>query len=202
MSEPTELNAGQTLRKEFAHPSQPNERRVGGAALGGSAVLQRLRAGARSKGIVMHKLLLVSAIALLAAAPSQAKTHHHHAAALKWMDGPPGLPAGGKFAVVSGDPGKAGAFTVQIKMPANYLVPPHHHPTGEVVKVLSGMLHYGMSDKVAMGEAKTLRAGHTVTMKAQMNHWVHAPAPATIQVSGEGPFQIVYVDPKDDPRTK
>jgi hypothetical protein len=39
-------------------------------------------------------------------------------------------------------------------------------------------------------------------MKAKMHHWVHAPGPATVQVSGMGPFQITYVDPKDDPRTK
>ena len=143
----------------------------------------------------MTKLLLVSVAALLAASPAQAKT-----AKLNWMDGPPGLPSGAQFAVVSGDPGKAGMFTVQIKMPADYAVPAHHHPTNEVVKVLSGKLHYGMSDKLDMPKAKTLTAGHTVTMKAKMNHWVHAPAPATIQVSGMGPFQITYVDPKDDPR--
>jgi hypothetical protein len=37
-------------------------------------------------------------------------------------------------------------------------------------------------------------------MKAKMNHWVHASAPATVQVSAMGPFEITYVDPKDDPR--
>jgi quercetin dioxygenase-like cupin family protein len=147
----------------------------------------------------MRKLLLVSVAALIAASPAQAKTHH---AALKWMDGPPGLPSGAKFAVVSGNPGKAGHFTVRIKFPADYAVPAHWHPANEVVKVLSGKLHYGMSDKLDMAKAKTLTAGHTVTMKAKMNHWVHAPAPATVQVSGKGPFQITYVDPKDDPRTK
>jgi len=38
-------------------------------------------------------------------------------------------------------------------------------------------------------------------MTAKMHHWVHAPAAATVQVSGMGPFQITYVDPKDDPRS-
>ena len=143
----------------------------------------------------MKRLLFVTVAAFLAASPAHAKT-----AALKWMDGPPGLPSGSKFAVVSGDPGKEGTFVIQAKLPADYAVPPHWHPTNEVVKVLSGKLHYGMSDKLDMAKAKTLTAGHTVTMKAKMNHWVHAPAPATIQVSGKGPFQITYVDPKDDPR--
>ena len=126
----------------------------------------------------------------------------HKASHSKWMAGPPGLPAGSTFMVVSGDPGKAGMFTIRAQLPADYAVPAHWHPTNEVVKVLSGKLHYGMSDKLDMAKAKTLTAGHAVAMKAKMNHWVHAPVATTIQVSGKGPFQITYVDPKDDPRTK
>ena len=143
----------------------------------------------------MNRLLLVPMIALLAASPAQAKS-------LKWMDGPDGLPSGSKIAVVSGNPAKPGRFTIQLKFPADYAVPPHWHPTAEVVRVLSGELHYGMSAKMDMAKAKTLTAGHTVTMKAKMNHWVHAAAPVTVQVSGRGPFKITYVDPKDDPRKK
>jgi quercetin dioxygenase-like cupin family protein len=147
----------------------------------------------------MKKLLLISATALLASSPVQAKTHH---SSLKWGDAPPALPSGAQMAVVSGDPGKKGMFVVQIKMPADYAVPAHWHPTTETVKVVSGSLHYGMSDKLDLAHAKTLAAGHSVSMKAKTNHWVHAAAPATIQVSGMGPFQITYVDPKDDPRKK
>ena len=147
----------------------------------------------------MKMLFLISVPFLLASSTVQAKSGHSH---LKWMAGPPSLPSGAHMAVVSGDPGKKGMFALQLKMPANYAVPPHSHPTDEVVKIISGKLHYGMSDKMNMSEAKTLTAGHTTTMKATMNHWVHAPAPATVQVSGMGPFEITYVDPKDDPRKK
>jgi hypothetical protein len=135
----------------------------------------------------------------MAGSAVQAKSIHSK---LKWMDGPTSLPSGVKMAVVSGNPGEKGKFTIQLKMPADYAVPPHSHPTNEVVKVVSGKLHYGMSRKLDMSAAKTLTTGHWVTMKAKMNHWVHAPAPATVQVSGTGPFEIVYVDPKDDPRKK
>ena len=145
----------------------------------------------------MKKLLLISLTALLAASPAQSKTKP---AELKWMDGPPSLPKGVQMAVVSGDPGKKGMFTIQLKMPADYAVPPHMHPTSEVVKVVSGELHYGMSGKMDMAAAKTLKAGNVVTMKAKMNHWVHAAAPATVQVRAMGPFAITYVDQKDDPR--
>jgi len=58
----------------------------------------------------MGRVLLLTLTALLAATSAQAK-----APALKWMDGPPGLPSGSKFAVVSGDPGKAGNFVIRAK---------------------------------------------------------------------------------------
>ena len=147
----------------------------------------------------MKKLLLVSLPLLIAGSTVQAKSGHSH---MNWMAGPPSLPSGVQMAVVSGNPGAKGMFTLQLKMPANYAVPPHSHPTNEVVKVVSGKLHYGMGEKLDMSEAKTLTAGHSATMKAMMNHWVHAPAAATVQVSGMGPFEITYVDPKDDPRKK
>ena len=155
--------------------------------------------GAGPQEDFMKLLFLVSFPLLLAGSAVQAKNTHSK---LKWMDGPASLPSGVQMAVVSGDPGKKGMFTIQLKMPADYAVPPHSHPTNEVVKVLTGKLHYGMSRKMNMSAAKTLAAGHTVNMKAKMSHWVHAPAPATVQVSGMGPFQITYVDTKDDPRKK
>jgi quercetin dioxygenase-like cupin family protein len=144
-------------------------------------------------------LFLCAAAAAAFASPVSAKSASH---AIKWMDGPPGLPSGSQFYVVSGDPGKAGHFAIRVKVPADYAAPPHWHPTSEVLKVLSGTLHYGMSDKLDLAHARTLAAGHSATMKAKVHHWVHASAPATFQVSGKGPFQITYVDPKDDPRKK
>jgi quercetin dioxygenase-like cupin family protein len=143
----------------------------------------------------MKRLLVVSVAALLAASPAQAK-------GMKWMAAPPGLPAGAEMAVVSGDPGKAEMFTVQIKMPADYTVPPHHHPTDEKVSIVAGgPLAYGMGDKLDQASAGSLEKGWHITMQSGMNHWVVAPAGgATVQVTAMGPFQIVYADPKDDPR--
>jgi len=142
----------------------------------------------------MKSLMILALPLLLAGSTAEAKT-----APLKWDAAPAALPSGAQMAVVSGDPGKKGMFVVELKMPADYAVPPHWHPTNETVKVLSGKLHYGMTDKL-MTSAKTLTPGQSVTMTAKMHHWVHAPGPATVQVSGMGPFAITYVDPKDDPR--
>lgn len=143
----------------------------------------------------MNKLLLVSLAGLVVASPAQAK-------GLKWMDSTAvGLPAGAKLAVVSGDPSKEGMFVVRAQFPANYTVPPHHHPTDETVSVKSGgPLSYGMGDKQDASNAGSLEKGYHVTMQAPMNHWVSTSAPTEIEVKAMGPFQITYVNPKDDPR--
>jgi hypothetical protein len=143
--------------------------------------------------------LLLSVTALAAAAASGAQ-----ATGMKWMDATAaGLPAPAKMAVVSGDPSKAGPFVVRIKAPANYTVPPHHHSKDEVVRVKSGgPLSYGMGDKVDTANAGSLTTGYHITMGAGMNHWASAATPTEIEVRGDGPFDITYVNPADDPRTK
>jgi hypothetical protein len=144
----------------------------------------------------MKRLILVAMCIGLAGSTAQAKS-------LKWMAGPPGLPAGAKFAVVSGDPGKAGMFTIRARLPANYTVPPHNHPTDEKVSVKSGgPLAYGMGDKVDTANAGSLEKGYHVTMAQGMNHWVTTSAATEIEVTAMGPFAINYVNPADDPRKK
>jgi hypothetical protein len=56
---------------------------------------------------------------------------------LKWGEGPPSLPPGAKMAVVYGDPSKTGLFILRAKVPANYKIPAHSHPTDETVTVLT-----------------------------------------------------------------
>lgn len=149
----------------------------------------------------MKRLFLASlSVVLIAGSASGIEAKKSH---LKWMAGPPGLPAGGTFAVVSGDPAKAGMFSIRFKMPANYAVPPHHHATDEKVSVLSGTMDYGMGDKVDRANAGTLNKGYHINLQAGMNHWAATgDTPATIQVTAMGPFSIIYANPADDPRTK
>jgi hypothetical protein len=148
------------------------------------------------KGDIMHRLVILGLSSLIITSPAQGR-------AMKWMDGAAvGLPAGAKLAVVKGDPSKTGEFVIRARLPANYAVPPHHHPTDEVVRVMgAGTLSYGMGDKLDRANAGTLTKGYHVTMQANMNHWVFNTDPVEIQVSGQGPFAIVYVNPADDPRT-
>jgi hypothetical protein len=147
----------------------------------------------------MQRIMFVTASVLLAATAAATP-----ASGLKWMDATTaGLPAGAKIAVVSGNPAKEGPFVIRALLPANYAVPPHHHPTDEAVRVLAGgPLTYGMGTKADNANSGTLNKGYHITMPATMNHWVSNAAATTIQVSGDGPFAITYVNPSDDPRNK
>lgn len=118
-----------------------------------------------------------------------------------WGDPPPALPRGAQAAILYGDPGaKSGAFTVRLKMPDGYKVMPHTHPTAEYVTVLSGALRVGMSKDWQDASMTELGAGGFAHMPALMAHYVQAHGDTVIQVNGQSPFTITYINPADDPR--
>lgn len=123
-------------------------------------------------------------------------------AAVKWGPAPPTLPRGAQLAVLSGDPSKDGPYVIRLKLPANYQIPAHHHPTAENVTVLSGSFHAGMGDKLNRTKAIAFKPGGFAALPANMNHYAWASRDTVVQVHGEGPFIIVYVNPADDPSTK
>src|SRR5436305_15308270 len=60
---------------------------------------------------------------------------------IKWVAAPPSLPPGAQVAILEVNPAKPGPFTMRMKLPAGYKVPPHTHPAIEHVPVLSGTIH-------------------------------------------------------------
>jgi hypothetical protein len=120
---------------------------------------------------------------------------------IKWGDAPPVLRKGARFAVMSGDPGVAGPYTIRLKIPAGYRIAPHWHPTDENVTVIAGTFSLGMGDTFDTKNLKTLPAGGYAVLPAEMRHYAWTKAGATVQVHGIGPFVINYVNPADDPST-
>ena len=119
---------------------------------------------------------------------------------LVWGDAPPGLPPGAQLAVLSGDPTKKGVFTVRLRMPAGYKIPPHTHPTAELVTVISGSIHRGNGDKFDEAAGQKMSVGSFAAIPAGTKHFAWATEEAVIQIHGEGPFGIKHVNPADDPR--
>lgn len=119
--------------------------------------------------------------------------------AVAWGAPPPVFPRGARFAVLHGDPSKAGDVTVRLDMPAGYVIPPHFHPTDEHVTVLRGDFSIGMGDAVDRAHAAHLAAGGYGVAMADMHHYAYTDHGATVQVHLRGPFALTYVNPADDP---
>lgn len=143
------------------------------------------------------RIVALALFSLVLAASAGAQTSPP---ALKWAPAPPFFPAGARFAVVQGDPSQTGIYTVRLEMPAGYTIRPHTHPTDEHVTVISGTLILGMGDSVDTRGATILPAGAFITAKAEAHHFARARGKTVVQVHGEGPFGITYINPKDDPR--
>jgi quercetin dioxygenase-like cupin family protein len=122
-----------------------------------------------------------------------------HPSTLKWGAVPPVLPKGAQLAVISGDPGKAGSYVIRVKVPAGYQIPAHWHSTAENLTVLSGSVNVGMGNRLDKSTSTRLEVGSFTYLPAKMNHFLWASVPAIFQIHADGPFDIVYVDPHDDP---
>jgi quercetin dioxygenase-like cupin family protein len=125
-----------------------------------------------------------------------------NASQVEWGPAPNFVPEGAQIAVLSGDPSKDGLYVVRLKLPAGYKIAAHNHPTTEMVTVISGDFHIGMGDKLDEQKTTLLTAGGYAEAPAKMNHFAWASSPTIVQVHGQGPFAITYVDPADDPRIK
>ena len=144
---------------------------------------------------------LLSTTLLLCAVTLQAQTAKHASAAQPvWGPAPAVFPAGAQMAVISGDPGKAAPFTVELKMPDGYRIPPHFHPTDEVATVKEGTFLVGMGDTLDLAKTKTLKAGDKGTIPAKEHHYAAAKGATVVSVSAMGPFAMTYVNPADDPQ--
>jgi len=151
----------------------------------------------------MKKLLIsVALIALAGSALAQDAVTMIKPDGLTWKDNP-ALPKGAQFAVLVGDPTKAGGMVVQrVKLPANYQVPPHTHPYAETVTVISGSLGSGMGEKFEK-KGEMLKPGSLFALPAKHAHFVWTGnEEAIVQVQFVGPGGIDYINPADDPRKK
>jgi quercetin dioxygenase-like cupin family protein len=137
----------------------------------------------------------------LAEEPAMAPMHKMMTPAeIVWGPAPPGLPPGSQAAVLYGNPGGTGPFTLRAKLPAGYRIAPHWHPTDEHVTVLSGSVSMGMGETLDEKAMMALPVGGFAAMPPNTRHYLMTKTGATIQVHGTGPFAITYVNPKDDPR--
>jgi quercetin dioxygenase-like cupin family protein len=147
---------------------------------------------------------LLLAVGCCATAPGWAQTDGHKmvkAADLKW-EAIPSLPKGATAVVIEGPMSEAVPFTIRIKMPANYKIPPHWHPAVERVTVLSGTFNMGVGDKFDQTKSMAVGPGDMMILQPKTNHFAWTDKDTVVQLNGNGPWAITYVNPDDDPRKK
>lgn len=119
---------------------------------------------------------------------------------IQWTAGPESLPKGAEMVVLEGNPKEAGPFTIRLKMPAGYKIPPHWHPGVEHVTVISGTFYLGMGDKFDESQATEMPVGSFAYMQPKMHHFAYFRDEGIIQLHGAGPWGITYINPQDDPK--
>ncbi len=149
--------------------------------------------------------LTLAAVALLQQPLARAGEPHHTvvpSATIVWGPAPPSLPPGAQGAALFGHPAKEGPFVLRLKFPDGFTVPPHRHSKDEMVTVIAGRFGVGVGETGDRQGANVLRAASFVHLPAAMPHFAWAEGETIVQINGVGPFDVKYVNPKDDPRAR
>ena len=119
---------------------------------------------------------------------------------VRWGPASPKLPAAAQFAVLLGDPAKPGELYVfRAKLPDGYSVPPHWHPGDEHITVISGTMMLGFGERRNEASMAALPAGSYTMLPKDMPHYNRMRGETILQFHGIGPYDIIYVNPGDDP---
>jgi len=117
---------------------------------------------------------------------------------IQWGAVPPAFPKGGQLAVLHGNPMAKGPFTIRLKMPDGYKIAPHWHTQDENLTVVSGTFLLHMGDSMDAPEHQ-LEPGAFHFLPGKAHHAAEARGETVVQVHGNGPFDIHYLNPADDP---
>jgi hypothetical protein len=119
-----------------------------------------------------------------------------------WRDGPASLPPGVQLALLEGDPTQPGVFTMRLKFPDRFQVRPHWHTQMEHATVVAGTLHIGMGESFDAAATRALPAGSFGFWPAGTRHFAWMEGETILQLHGQGPWTITYVNGADDPRLR
>lgn len=106
---------------------------------------------------------------------------------------PKALLPGANDYVLQGNPGKAGIYTVRLKLPANYRIPPYNQTSTTYMTVIAGDFHMGVGDKFDASTGKDLPPGSFITIPPNVDVYAWTTNGTILQIHGEGPWGVKYV---------
>jgi hypothetical protein len=118
---------------------------------------------------------------------------------LKWNPHPT-MPRGAQIAVLQGNPGKPGLFTLRIKLPANYAVPVHSHPDERTRTIISGTYYSAIGDKADASKLIAFPPGTVSYVPPTVWQFAETRGEEVVfQITGIGPTRIDFLNPEDNP---
>ncbi|MCI0350062.1 MAG: cupin domain-containing protein [Acidobacteriales bacterium] len=146
----------------------------------------------------MKFLSILLLLCTCAASAQQADSAAHHtlviADQLKWSAGAlPNL----EMAVVSGDPKGTGPFVLRLRAIGDQRVPAHWHPTDEHVTAIKAGFSIGVGENFSQQQLRPMKAGDYIELAKETRHFAWMKKGAEVQVHGQGPFVINWVNPAE-----
>lgn len=138
--------------------------------------------------------LLATAVFLLFTIPVQAKQEQFDiidSSSITWSD-VKSMPAGAKVAILVGNPEKAEAYVARVKLPANYHIPLHYHNVNEYETVLTGKLYMTWGESDDIKKSQMIKTGSMIIVPAKILHSGWTKEETIIQISGIGPWGMIY----------
>lgn len=123
-------------------------------------------------------------------------------AEVQYGPAPAFIPPGAQLAVLEGNPMGTGEYTIRLKAPDGYKIPPHWHPRRENVTVIQGTIKVGMGDKFDEGKMMSFPVGSFAYLDPSMHHYAMMKGETVVQIHGTAPVKFNYVNPADDPSKK
>lgn len=108
--------------------------------------------------------------------------------------------AGIRTIVLSGDPAKAGIYTVELLVPAHTRINAHEHRDNRSAVVVSGTWYFGYGNTAEDAATKALGPGSFYTEAANVAHFAHTGDSAVaVIITGDGPTDTRYATSTDAP---
>jgi hypothetical protein len=147
-------------------------------------------------------LMLIVALLGLSGAEAEDRPSEYirvTSADIKWSS-LPSMPKGAQIAVLQGNPGKPGLFTIRVKLPANYALPVHSNPDERTRTIISGTYYSAIGDKADASKLIAFPPGTVSYVPPTV--WQFAETrdeEVVFQITGIGPTGIDYLNPEDNP---
>ena len=164
------------------------------------AAVGPVRSDGASSKLTPHRMSGARSAARHSEGPARAM---HHLSYLNWSPAPDMFPPGAMYAVVQGNPSVAAEmFTVRLRFPNSYVLPPHTYPTDTHLTVLRGAFSVGLGAVFSADALTLLQAGDFVIAPRNIAHFASACGITEVQLHAIGPLRLAFVNPADDPTKK